>query len=344
MMRFENISSFYFLLIIPVVIFLFFWLNQWKKKRIQSIGDEALINKLVIDKAQNKPILKLILKVMAIASLCIALMNPQIGSKIEEVKREGANIILALDVSKSMLAEDESPSRLQKGKMIISKLIDQLAGDRVGLIIYAGQAYTLVPSTSDYSAIKMQLNSIHSNMLSSQGTAISQVLELSKTAFETNSESSQSIIILSDGEDHEGEIDAGIQGIKEFGVELHTVGLGSDKGAPIPTDRSGKSFKKDRQGNVVITKLDEAHLQKMALETNGSYIKGSSVTQTVDHLISKINQFESTEFESKKITDYESQYTWFVYIAFVLLLIDFLLSNKKSHWWRKLNLFGSYEK
>ncbi len=342
MLRFENISSSYFFLIIPVILITYWLLVMWRNKTKQSLGDERLITQLTKDKAVNKPKIKLILRLLAIACLVVALINPQIGSKMEKVQRQGANVMIALDVSKSMLAEDITPNRLDKAKMIISKLVDQLAGDRVGLIIYAGGAYVQVPLTSDYSAIKMFLSSINTNAISSQGTAISEVFKLSKTAFQTDSEASQCIIVLSDGEDHESGVDAALAQLKEYGVIIHAVGLGTAQGGPIPM--GGKqNFKKDHEGNVVITKLDEEKLQSIALQTAGSYIDGHSVTQSVDHLLAQIKQFDKTDLDSKIITDYESQYLWFAIAAFVLLILEFLLANKKSNWWRKLNLFGTYE-
>lgn len=342
MFRFENITSAYLLIIIPIIILAFVYLQVWKKRKIANLGDPHLIDSLSPQKALTKPRIKFILRLLTLLLLTLALVNPQLGSKMEKVKRKGADVMIALDVSKSMEAQDISPSRIDKAKMIISKLVDQLAGDRLGLILYAGQAYVQVPMTSDYSAIKMFLSSINTDILSSQGTSISEVFKLSKSAFNSENEASQCIVVLSDGEDHEQGVEKALEELKPFNVTVHTIGIGSQKGGPIPMG-GYQNFKKDRSGNVVITKLEESMLQNIALQTNGSYIKGTSVTQTVNHLMEQIKAFDQTEQDTKIITDYESQYYWIVVIALVFILAEFFLNNKQSKWWRKLNLFGNYE-
>jgi len=274
--------------------------------------------------------------------MIIALVNPKMGTQLKTVKRQGVDIVFALDVSKSMLAEDIAPNRLEKSKQIISKIIDKLGSDRVGIIIYAGNAYPLLPITTDHGAAKMFLQNAGPDMVSSQGTAINEALELSKTFFDDDTQTNRFLFVISDGEDHEENSGKIAKEIVDLGIRTFTIGVGSNKGGPIPVKSKGKflGYKKDNQDEVVITKLNVETLKDIAQNGEGKYIYGNKTSKTVEYVEELLLKADKKEFESKQFSDYKDQFQWFVGFGLLFLVLDVFLLNKKTKWVQKLNLFN----
>lgn len=334
----------YLLGIIPVLVLLFLLNLYWQRKKQREFGDLDLVKKLTPERSVFKPALKLVILMLALAGIIIALVNPKIGTKIETVKREGVDIVFAVDVSKSMLAEDMAPNRLEKAKQIVSQIINQLGTDRIGIVGYAGSAYPVLPITGDYSVAKMFLQSMNTDIVSSQGTAITDALELSSSFFD-DPQTSKLVILISDGEDHgEGSSEAALK-LKEKGIKLITVGVGTEKGGPIPLKANGRveSFKRDNEGNVVVTKLYPDALKAIAAATKGGYVYGKNTREVSDYVKNALDNMEKTEFESKQMAVYEPQYQWFLGAAFLLLFLEVFFLERKTAWIRKLNLFNEKE-
>ena len=338
----EEKKYFYLLIIIPIVVLVFILLQLWKRSAQRKFADKQLLQRLSPEKSIFKPILKLAIWCLAIACLTMALVNPKIGTKLETVKREGVDIVFAVDVSKSMLAEDISPSRLDKSKRIVSEIINKLGSDRIGIIAYAGRAVPQLPITTDFSAAKMFLSNLNTNMLSSQGTAIDDAIRLAKTYYDDVEQTNRVLVIISDGEDHTGGAGKIAEEATKEGIKTYTIGVGTTKGGPIPLKRRGitESYKRDLQGEVVITKLNEKTLQSIASEGNGEYIDGANTEAAVEFITSQLNAMDKTEFEAKKFSEYKDQFQWFLGLGIFLLLLDIFLLERKTAWLQKLNLFN----
>lgn len=314
----------------------------WKRKKQREFGDLELVRKLSPEKSTFKPVLKLTVVLVAMAALIVALVNPRIGTKMETVKREGIDIVFAMDVSKSMLAEDVAPSRLEKSKQVVSQIINQLGSDRIGIVAYAGSSFPVLPITTDYGVAKMYLQNMNPGMVSSQGTSLDEAIEMATGYFEKDSKTSKLLILISDGEDHsEGAQDAAEEA-KKAGLKIITIGIGTEKGGPIPLKRNGvvESFQRDRDNEVVVTKLNPESLKAIAKATKGGYINGNSTKEVLEYVKKALDNIEKTEFESTQMADFESQFQWFLGIAFTLLFIDVFFLERKTAWLQKLNLFN----
>jgi Ca-activated chloride channel family protein len=291
-------------------------------------------------------LLKLIVLLLGISSLLIALVNPKIGTKLETVKREGVDIVFAIDVSKSMLAEDVAPNRLDKSKRIVSEIINQLASDRVGIIAYAATAFPQLPITTDFASAKMFLQGMNTDMLSSQGTAIDEAIKLAKTYYDDENQTNRVLFIVSDGEDHsEGAVALAEEAVNE-GIKIFTIGVGTTKGGPIPIKQNGitQTYKKDNEGETVITRLNEEILIEIAEEGNGVYIEGGNTQAVVDFVRDTLNKMDKTEFEAKEFADYKDQFQWFLGFGLFLIVLDVFLLERKTAWVKSLNLFNEEEK
>lgn len=342
MFELESPIYFYLLALLPVIVALFLFNLFWKRKRQAIFADLELFNQLAPEKSSFKPALKLGVLLLALACIIIALVNPKMGTKMETVKRQGIDIVFAVDISKSMLAEDVAPNRLEKTKQIVSQIINQLGNDRVGIVGYAGSAYPVLPMTTDYSIAKMYLQSMNTNMVSSQGTAFNDAIQLAVDFFDVK-DTSKLIILVSDGEDHGEGVDDAVELAKEKGVRIITIGVGTEIGGPIPLrDDKGTiaSYKKDQEGQTVITKLYPEVLKKIADNTKSKYMVGTTTKDVVEEIKKSLDKIEKSEFESQQIADFESQYQWFLALGFLLLLIDVFLLEKKTAWVQKLNLFN----
>ena len=346
MIQLDEKIFFYLLGVLPVMILLFIGVQYWKKRQQRTFAESGLLKRLAPTRSVFKPILKLLFVLLGLTSLIIALVNPKMGTKLETVRREGVDIVFAVDVSKSMLAEDIAPNRLEKSKRLVSEIINQLASDRVGIIAYAGQAYPQLPITTDYGAAKMFLQGLNTDMLSSQGTAINEAIELASTYFNDEEQTNRILFIISDGEDHSGAatLDAVDLALTE-GIKIFTLGVGSAKGGPIPIKRDGvvERLKKDSKGEVVITRLNEGILEDIASEGNGAYVDGSDTEEAVALVKETLQQMDKKEFESKQFADYKDQFQWFLGAALLFLLVDVFFLNRKTSWLQKLNLFNEEE-
>ncbi|WP_318343759.1 VWA domain-containing protein [Flagellimonas baculiformis] len=346
MIQFDEKIYFYLLAIIPIMVLAFLMLQIWKKKTQRRFADPKLLKRLAPDRSSFKSTLKLILFLLGLSFLVLGLVNPKIGTKLETVKREGVDIVFALDVSKSMLAEDIAPNRLEKGKRIVSEIINQLASDRIGIIAYAGQAYPQLPITTDYGAAKMFLQSMNTDMLSSQGTAIDAAINLASTYYDDSQQTNRVLFIVSDGEDHsESSTAAAVENATQNGIRIFTIGVGEAKGAPIPIKRNGivESLKKDNEGEVVITKLNEPILTEIADRGNGEYIDGSNTENAVEYIKEQLDRMDKTEFEAKQFAEYKDQFQWFLAAGFLFLFLDIFVLDRKTQWLKKLNLFNEYD-
>lgn len=346
MIQLDEKIYFYLLAVIPLMIALFIAQQLWKKRAQRRFADPRLLKRLAPEMSQFKPGLKLLFLLAGLAFLILGLVNPKIGTRLETIKREGVDIVFAVDVSKSMLAEDIAPNRLEKAKRLVSEIINSLASDRIGIIAYAGQAFPQLPITTDYGAAKMFLQSMNTDMLSSQGTAIGDAIELASTYYDDAEQTNRVLFIVSDGEDHsEGSLTDAVELAVEEGVQIFTIGVGTAKGGPIPIKRNGvvESLKKDSEGQVVITKLDEAMLLQIAEEGNGEYINGTSTEKAVAYIKDQLNQMDKKEFEAKQYAEYKDQFQWFLGIGLLLLFLDIFLLERKTQWLKKLDLFNEKE-
>ena len=342
MYQLEETKYIYYLAIVAALLLLFVLVAFWKRKKQKSFADYNLLQKLSPETSSFKSILKMLVVVLALSSLVIALVNPKMGTKIKTIKREGVDIVFALDVSKSMLAEDIVPNRLEKSKQIISKIIDKLGGDRVGIIIYAGNAYPLLPITTDQAAAKMFLQNADPDMVSSQGTAINEALKLAKTFYDDDEQTNRYLFIVSDGEDHEENVSYIAEEAKEEGIKIFTIGVGTPEGGPIPLKRENTliGYKKDREGEVVITRLNENTLQQIANDGDGKYMFGNNTAKTVEFIDDLLIKADKKEFETKQFSDFKDQFQWFIGIGIFLLVLDAFMLNKKTKWIQKMNLFN----
>lgn len=340
-MELEEIRYLNLLLIIPILVLIFLLYQLWKIKKQKRFAEADLLSKLSPEKSVLKSVLKLVVLLLGIFSLILALANPRIGTKIETVKREGIDIVFAIDVSKSMLAEDVAPSRLEKSKQVVSQIINTLGADRVGIVAYAGSAFPVLPITTDYSAAKMFLQQMNTDMLSSQGTAISEAILLSSTYFD-DINTNKLLVLLSDGEDHEQNIAEALLKAKENNLKVLTIGVGTEKGERIPIKINGVThgFLRDMNNDVVITKLDSQILREIARESGGSYVLGNNSNQVVEHFKAVVDTIEKTQFESQEVAEYDSKFQWFLGAALFLLIVDILFLDRKTYWISKLNLFN----
>ena len=341
-MELDERNYLYLLFILPLVVVLFLINLYWKRKKQREFGDLELLKRLSPERSSFKPFLKLTVMLLALAALVFGLVNPKIGTKVETVKREGIDIVFAMDVSKSMLCEDVAPSRLEKSKQIVSQIINQLGNDRIGIVAYAGSAFPVLPITTDYSVAKMFMQSMGPELVSSQGTSLDEAIKLSGTYFDDKSKTSKLLILISDGEDHSEGAEAAAEEAKKMGIKIITIGLGTEKGGTIPLKKNGivESYQRDNSGEVVITKLNEAGLTTIAKITGGGYINGNNTKEVLEYVKSTLDKIQKTEFEATEMADFQSQFQWFLGIAFVLLYMDIFFLERKTRWVKKLNLFN----
>jgi Ca-activated chloride channel family protein len=328
------------LLLLPVFV-LFFIINEIRKKKaLNRLGDTNLINGLVPELSRIRPVIKFALQLTAFLSGVLMIARPQFGSKIEDVKKQGVEVIIALDVSNSMLAEDIQPDRLTRAKQAISRLVDDLENDKIGLIVFAGDAYIQIPITTDYISAKMFLSSISPNMVPKQGTAIGAAINLGVRSFSPGEGKSKAMIIITDGENHEDDPLKSAEEASKAGIVIHTVGIGSSNGVPIPMVINGKKdYLKDHDGNIVVTKLDEDILKKIALSTNGNYVRASNSNIGLDEIYDQIKKMKKQDLESTMYTEYNDQFQIFAAIAFFLLIADFMIMERKNRRLANIRLF-----
>ena len=333
---------FYGLGILPILWVAYFLVMGWKRRAQNRFAHVGLMEKLSPHRSKFKPAFKLLMLSLGISFLILGLVNPKIGTQLETVKREGVDIVFAIDVSKSMLAEDIAPNRLEKSKRLVSAIINQLASDRIGIIAYAAQAIPQLPITTDYGAAKMFLQALNTNMLSSQGTALDAALDLSGTYFDDEDQTNRVVFLISDGEDHSEEGASAAQRAANMGIRIFTFGVGTDEGSPIRIKRNGgvESYKKDMKGETVITKRNPVILQEIAEAADGEYVDGNDTQAVVDFVAETLKNMDKKEFEAKKFVSYKDQFQAFLFAGFLLILLEMFLFETKTKWVQRLNLFN----
>lgn len=340
MFRFANIEFLWLLLLVPVFVILYETIRHHKQQQLRAFGDPDLVSQLMPNVSHYKPSVKFYLTLIAYILLVLAVARPQNGFKEQTVKKQGIEVMIALDVSNSMLAEDIVPSRLDKAKQVLSKLIDQMVNDKVGLVVFAGDAYIQLPITCDYVSAKMFLNKITPDIIATQGTAIGAALNTSIRAFGSEqSEASRAIIVITDGENHEDDAVAMAEHAKELGIKCYVMGIGKPEGSPIPMSVTNNEFRKDREGNVVVSKLNEEMCQQIAQASNGLYVRCDNTNTALKTLEKELDKLATTEFETTTFAEYNEQYQSFVIVALILLLVEYFLFSRKNKSLSKIHLF-----
>ena len=342
MYQIEEISWLWLGIIPLLVMLLFIGDRIWKSNIQDNFLSKNALMRLSPNISSFKPYLRIFTIFFCLIFLVLAMINPQMGTKMETFKRFGVDIVFAVDVSRSMLAEDIVPNRLEKSKQLVNQIINTLNGDRIGIVAYAGKAFPQLPITTDYSSGKMFLQSMNTDMISSQGTAIDEAIQLATNYYDDESKIERILIIISDGEDHN---DVSVDMAKiasEKGIIIYTIGVGKEKGAPIPIKKNGiiQSYKKDNKGEVVITKLNRQVLVDIANQTGGEFIDGTETKFVVNRIGEILKETEKKEFESKKFSEYKDQFQWFLAIGLLLLFIEIFPFDSKTFWVKKLNLFN----
>jgi len=342
MYQLEEKSYFIYFTAIAVLLVAFLLVALWKKRKQKAFADSKLLERLSPEISPFKSTLKVLMIALGLSFLIVALVNPKMGTKLKTIKRQGVDVVFALDVSKSMLAEDIAPNRLEKSKQLISKIVDKLGSDRVGIIIYAGNAYPLLPITTDHAAAKMFLQNANPDMVSSQGTAINEALKLAKSYYDDDDQTNRYLFVISDGEDHEENVSYIAEEATKEGIKVYSIGVGTKKGGPIPLKREGTliGYKKDRKGEVVITQLKDETLKTIASDGKGEYLYGNNTAKTVEYIDELLLAADKKEFETKQFSDYKDQFQWFIGIGLLFFIFDTFMLNKKTKWIQKLNLFN----
>lgn len=347
MLDFAHKEFFYALILLPALVAIYFLALYLRKKAIERFGETVLFKKLTGESSLAKKNLKFILALIAFAFILIALIDPETGSHLENINTNGSDIVIALDVSNSMNAQDIQPSRLERAKEAIQQLIDKLQGDRIGIVIFAGESLVQLPITTDYSAAKMFLGQIQSNLVPVQGTAIGEALTRSANLLLNEGDSafskrSKSIILISDGENFEDDAVAAAREAASRGIRIYTIGVGSPEGVPIPIESNGQitGYMKDKDGNTVITKLNMNLMESIAMNAGGISVLATSSDMGLDKVIDQINKLKKSKVSLKRYSDYDEHFLIFAFIALILLIIDNFVTEKKTKWYQQLNLFG----
>lgn len=333
MLIFEHSYYLYLLFLLIPIILLYYSYLQWRKKAILRVGDSRLVQQLMTNYSEKQQHLQFGLFSLAYILLIIALANPQMGTKFEKVKQKGIDFIIALDISQSMMAEDLKPNRLERAKQFVGKLLDKLQGDRVGLIVFAGHAYLQVPLTTDYSAVKTTLKSVTTDFAPVQGTAIGEAIQLASEAFNKEDKKFKALLIISDGEDHEADVNDAAEDLAESGVKILTVGIGSQEGAQVPVYKEGikAGMKMDENGDIVVSKMNAAMLAEIAETGNGRSFLFSGDADESRLIIKELSGMEKKEFEDHVFTDYEDHFQWFLGLALLIIIAEsFYLIKIKS--------------
>lgn len=339
MFRFAHVEILYLLAAIPVFVILFSIALRRKRKALREFGDVELMNELMPMVSYRRPIYKFVVLMLAFAFIVIGIAGPQFGSKLKKVKRKGVEIMIALDVSNSMLANDIKPNRLEKSKSAISSLISKMGEDKIGLIVFAGDSYTQIPITTDYSSARLFLSSINTDIVPIQGTAIGSAINLAAKSFTPESKASKAIVVITDGENHQDDAVAAAAAAREQGIIVHTIGMGLSQGAPIPISGNPGQFHQDNEGNVVVSRLDEDMLKKIAAAGEGAYIRASNTRVGLNALFEEINKMDKTLLESKVYSDYVERFQYFIGFGLFLLILDFLILSRKNKKIMKIKLF-----
>ena len=342
MLRYEHIEYLNFLFGIPVLIVAMLLYSRWKRNALALFGDNRLVKELMHSFSKIRTQIKNILTILIFILLVIGIANPQVGAKMEEVKREGVDLMIAIDLSNSMMVEDIKPNRLERAKLAISRLIDKLEGDRIGLIVFAGEAYVQLPITTDYSAAKLFLSTVNTNIVPTQGTEIAKAIDLSVQSFDMENAQNKAIIIITDGESHDEKAIESAEKANELGIFIHTLGMGLSKGGPIPIynkygNRTG--YRKDREGNTIVSKLNENLLRQIANAGEGTYVRANNSKAGLSTLFAEINKMEKKEIGTMVFTEYKDRFQLFISLALLLLLTDLILLGRRNKWSNRINFY-----
>jgi Ca-activated chloride channel homolog len=339
--RFAHPDYFYLILLIPVFMVLFVISRIIRRGSLRRFGNNNLLIQLMPSVSNARPVIKFIIWMAVLGLMITALAQPQFGSKLQTTKRKGAEIIIALDVSNSMMAEDIKPNRLERAKRAIAQLTERLKNDKLGLIVFAGQAYVQLPITTDYTSAKLFLNAISTGSVPTQGTAIGVAINMAVRSFTPDFPGSKAIIVISDGENHEDDAVGAAKAAKEAKIIVHTIGMGLPEGVPIPVETGGiKDYMRDKSKNVVVTKLDENMLTQIAAAGGGTYIRASNADVGLNSLFNEIDSMEKTELSARVYSEYNDQFPLFLVIGLVLIILDFMILERKNKWLRNFRLFG----
>jgi Ca-activated chloride channel family protein len=341
MLRFANIEFLWGLAFVPLVILLFLLVRRWKRKALAAFGDKEVVRRLMPDVSFSRPVLKFIFFITAYALLVIGLANPQIGMQTEDIKTNGADLMILLDVSNSMLSQDFAPDRLDNAKLALDQLISNLQDNRIGIIVFAGKAYVQLPSTTDYSAAKLFLNTINTGIVPVQGTAIGSAIDMGMRSFDFNDGTNKVMILMTDGENHEDDAVKAAVHAHDKNVIIHVIGFGSPQGAPVPIYDNGKltGFHLDSVGHKVISKLNEAMCKEIATVGHGVYLRATNTNSGLGIVMDQVNRIKKKTHDSKQFKDFEDRFQFFLAIAFLLLVAEFFISSRKSLRWRRWKMF-----
>lgn len=338
MFRFEHPNYLYLLLLVPILLALFLYRNFLQKHRLKKYGNPALLAQLMPSVSPARQVWHIVLQLFALTLCVFMLAGPQFGSKLEKIKRQGSELMIALDVSRSMNAQDIAPSRMDKAKQTLSKLIDELSNDKIGLIVFAGDAYTQLPITADYVSAKMFLNTISTDMVPVQGTAIGKALELAMRSFGAKTEADRAIVVITDGENHEDDALAKAKACLETGVRVHVIGMGQPKGAPIPLGRAN-DFHKDKEGNVVISKLNEDMCRQIAQAGGGLYVRSDNSNAALKMLLQELGKMNQADIETTVYTEYDDQFPSLAWVMLFILLVDMFILERRNDKMKNIKLF-----
>lgn len=341
MFQFAHSELLFLLIVIPLIV-VFYWLSRRRRKNLlKNFGELEIVGQLMPEESKTRPVVKLIILLSALFFFILGLAGPQFGTKLRETKHKGVEIIIALDVSNSMMAEDIQPNRLERAKQAISKLVDQLKNDKIGLIVFAGEAFTQLPITTDYVSAKMFLSNISTNIVPVPGTAIGEAIDLASKSFTPDTKSDRAIVVITDGENHEDDAVGMAKNAREKGIYVHSIGIGLPQGSPIPLEsvNNQKNYLKDAEGNVVISKLNEVLLQQIASAGNGIYIRASNTQIGLNTIFEEINKMNKTEYKAKRYSEYEDQFQWPIGLSILLLIIEILVLERRTKLFHRFHLF-----
>ena len=344
MFRFANIEMLWWLVTIPVFVIGYVVYTHRKRRQLTEFGDSELMAQLMPDASKSRPVVKFGILMFALALLIVAVARPQYGQKEKSVKRQGCEVMVALDISNSMLAEDVSPNRLDRAKQMLSKMMDGMVDDKVGLIVFAGEAFTQLPITCDYVSAKMFLNTISPSLIATQGTAIGAALQRAIVSFgEQESDAGRAIILITDGENHEDDAIAAANKARELGIKVLVVGIGKPEGSPIPKPGTNDYFK-NRSGQVVVSRLNEEMCQQIAQAGQGIYVRCDNTNTALRSLQKELEEVATAELETTVYADYNEQYQSFVLVALLLLVVEFFILSRKNHRLARMDLFKENNK
>ncbi|MBP8023095.1 MAG: VWA domain-containing protein [Paludibacter sp.] len=343
MFRFAHPEYLFLLLIVPLLVGLFIYTRIQKKRKLQLFGDPALLASLMPNVSFLRPRFKFYMQLTAVILMIVVMAQPQFGTKEEKQEKKGIEVMIALDVSNSMMAQDIQPARLDKAKMVLSKLVDGMTNDKVGLVVFAGDAYIQLPITADYVSAKMFMSSISPALVPRQGTAIGSAIDLCIKSFGEKSDVSRAIIVITDGENHEDDAVGAAKLAAENGIVVHVVGMGKPEGAPIPVDGT-MSFRKDKEGNVVVSKLNEDMCRSIATAGGGTYVRADNQNSAYRVVSKELDNLAKSKLETRVFSDYNEQFQSFALLALILLFFDSFIFDRRNKRLSKLRIFDLKEK